>query len=158
MENPHLDQNAGEIEAASRGSRLGARIVDMLLWFAPFAFLLFPCLGPIIILGGLLGLLIAQIYFLVTRAQTLGKMFTGIYIMRADGEIPHIGWLLVREFAIPLIALVVQYGGSLNHNAMGMALMALGGSAGLIDVLFIFSPTRQCLHDRLAGTHVVRAV
>jgi uncharacterized RDD family membrane protein YckC len=158
MDNPHLDLNTVEIEAASRGSRLLARIVDCVIWLAPLPFVFFPCLGPLIILAGLLGILIAQIWLLVTRAQTLGKKVVGIYIMRTDGEIPHIGWLLVREFAIPVIGGFLQYGGSLNHNLMGTVLIVIGASSWLIDALFIFGPTRQCLHDYLAGTHVVKAV
>ncbi len=64
ISNPHLDESAHEIEAATRWSRLAARF---------------------------LGILIAQIWLLVTRAQTIGKKAMDIYIMRTDGAIPHIG-------------------------------------------------------------------
>jgi len=158
IQNPHLDPSNIDIEAATRWSRLAARLLDYVLWFAPLAFILFPCLGPILALLGWLALLIVQIWMLVTRAQTLGKKALDIYIMRADGNIPHVGWLLMREFVIPVIAGVLQAGGAMNHNPMGEALILLGALLWLIDVLFIFGPTRRCLHDRMAGTHVVKAV
>ena len=154
-ENPHLS-DAQEIEAASRWSRFAARLVDGLVWMAPLPFVLFPCLGPMVFLAGLVGILVAQVYFLVTRAQTLGKKALGIYIMRSDGSIPHIGWLLVREFGIPAIALFLQFFGSRDRTASGHLLIAAGGLLYLVDVLFIFGPTRRCLHDFLAGTHVVK--
>ena len=145
-----------EVEAATRWSRLAARIIDYLVWFAPLAFLFFPCLGPIVMLVGWLGILAAQIWLLVTRAQTIGKQAMDIYIMRTDGTIPHIGWLLVREFAIPLVALLLQYMAKVNHDAAGLFFGVTGSLLWLIDTLFIFGPTRRCLHDYLAGTHVVQ--
>ncbi len=156
IENPHLVSDTQEIEAASRWSRFAARLVDGLVWFAPLPLVFFPCLGPILMLGGLLGIFIAQVYFLVTQAQTLGKKALGIYIMRTDGGIPHIGWLLVREFGIPAIALFLQFFGARDRTTSGHVLMAFGSLVYLLDVLFIFGPTRRCLHDLMAGTHVVR--
>lgn len=155
IENPHLS-DAQEIEAASRWSRLAARLVDGLVWCAPLPFIFFPCLGAIVLLAGLAAILIAQIYLLVTRAQTLGKKALGIYIMRSDGSIPHIGWLLVREFGIPAIALFLQFFGSRDRTASGHLLIVAGSLVYLVDVIFIFGPTRRCLHDFLAGTHVVK--
>ncbi len=157
LSNPHLDESTHEVEAATRGSRLAARLVDYLIWFAPLAFIFFPCLGPIVALLGWAGILIAQIWLLVTRAQTIGKKALGIYIMRTDGGIPHIGWLLVREFAIPIVAGLLQYMAKVNHDIAGLCFSLAASLLWLIDVLFIFGPTRRCLHDYLAGTHVVRA-
>ncbi len=156
-ENPHLDGDTQEIEAASRWSRLAARLVDTLVWLAPLPFVFFPCLGPILVLAGILGIFVAQVYLLVTRAQTLGKKAMGIYIMRTDGRIPHIGWLLVREFAIPAIALFLQFFGTRDRSPSGQVLITLGSLVYLVDVIFIFGPTRRCLHDYLAGTHIVKA-
>ncbi|MBL0311832.1 MAG: RDD family protein [Holophagaceae bacterium] len=156
LPNPHLDEAAHEIEAATRVSRLAARLVDGLVWFAPLAFILFPCLGPIVLLVGWLGILIIQIWLLVTRAQTIGKRAVGIYIMRTDGTIPHIGWLLAREFAIPMVAGLLQYMARVNHDVAGVFFGVAGSLLWLIDTFFIFGPTRRCLHDYLAGTHVVK--
>ena len=155
--NPHIDGSEQEIEAATRGSRLAARIIDYLVWFAPLAFIFFPCLGPIVMLLGWLGILIAQIWLLVARAQTIGKKAMDIYIMRTDGAIPHIGWLLVREFSIPVVVLLLQYMARVNHDFAGLVFGVVASLLWLIDALFIFGPTRRCLHDYIAGTHVVKA-
>lgn len=45
-----------------------------------------------------------------------------------------------------------------NHDVAGLFFSLAASLLWLIDVLFIFGPTRRCLHDYLAGTHVVRAV
>lgn len=156
LPNPHLDEASQEIEAATRWSRLAARFIDYLVWFAPLAFLVFPCLGPIVLLAGWLGILVGQIWLLVTRAQTIGKKAMGIYIMRTDGAIPHIGWLLVREFAIPILVGLLQYMARVNHDMAGLFFGAVASLFWLADALFIFGPTRRCLHDYLAGTHVVK--
>jgi len=37
----------------------------------------------------------------------------------------------------------------------GLTAVFLSAFLGLIDVLFIFSRSRQCLHDRLPGTSVI---
>lgn len=145
-----------EIEAATRWSRLAARFADYLIWFAPLAFIILPCLGPIALLVGWLGILIAQIWLLVTSAQTIGKKALGIYIMRTDGTIPHIGWLLVREFAIPMLVMLFQYMAKVNHGLAGLFFGGVASLLWLTDTLFIFGPTRRCLHDHLAGTHVVK--
>ena len=153
---PHIDDASPEVEAATRWSRLAARFIDYLIWFAPLAFFFFPCLGPIVILLGWLGILIAQIWLLVTRAQTIGKKAMDIYIMRTDGTIPHIGWLLVREFAIPLLAGLLQYMAQVNHDLAGLFFSVAASLLWLVDTLFIFGPTRRCIHDYLAGTHGVK--
>ena len=156
ISNPHLDESTQEIEAATRWSRLAARFIDYLVWFAPLAFIFFPCLGPIVLVLGWLGILTAQIWLLVTRAQTIGKKAMDIYIMRTDGAIPHIGWLLVREFAIPLVVGLLQYMAQVNHDIAGLFFSVVASLLWLIDTLLIFGPTRRCLHDYLAGTHVVK--
>ncbi len=154
---PDFDEAYLEVEAATRWSRLAARFIDYLVWFAPLAFIFFPCLGPIVLLLGWLGILTAQIWLLVTRAQTIGKKAMGIHIMRTDGSIPHIGWLLVREFAIPILVGLLQYMASVHHDLAGLFFGTAGSFLWLVDALFIFGPTRRCLHDYLAGTHVVKA-
>lgn len=154
--NPHLE-DAPEVEAATRLSRFWARFIDGLIIFAPLPLLFFPCLGPLAALLAWLGILIGQVWLLVTRGQTIGKKAMGIYIMRADGGIPHPGWLLARELAIPAAVGFLQYVGHNDPSPVGRAIQFVLGFAWLIDSLFIFSPTRRCLHDHIAGTHVVKA-
>jgi uncharacterized RDD family membrane protein YckC len=151
-ENPFLNPNA-EVEAASRLSRLAARFLDGLLFLAPLPLLF---LGLPALLLGFVALIVGQVWLLLSRGQTLGKKAMDIYIMRSDGGLPHLGWLLLREFAIPAAVGVLRYAGRHDPSPIGQAFQVLLGFVGLIDVLFIFSPTRRCLHDLVAGTHVVK--
>ena len=115
-----------------------------------------PCLGALAALLGWAAILAGQVWLLVVRGQTIGKKAMGIYIMRSDGGLPHVGWLLLREFAIPAAVGLLRWGGHRDPTAIGQAFQALLGFAWIIDSLFIFSPTRRCLHDLVAGTHVVK--
>ena len=151
-ENPFLSANV-EVEAASRLSRLAARLLDGLLFMAPLPLLF---LGAPALLLGFAALLVGQIWLLLSRGQTLGKKAMDIYIMRSDGGLPHLGWLLLREFAIPAAVGIFRFAGRYDPSPIGQAFQLLLGFVGLIDVLFIFSPTRRCLHDLVAGTHVVK--
>jgi uncharacterized RDD family membrane protein YckC len=154
-ENPFLSANT-EVEAASRWSRLAARLLDGLAFLAPLPLLVVPCLGALVALLAWAALLIGQVWLLVTRGQTLGKKAMDIYIMRSDGGLPHVGWLLLREFAIPAAVGILRYAGHQDPSPVGQAFQGLLGFVWLIDALFIFSPTRRCLHDLVAGTHVVK--
>jgi uncharacterized RDD family membrane protein YckC len=153
--NPFLG-DVPDVEAAKRWSRFLARLIDGLVVFAPIPLLFFPCLGSIAALLGWLAILIGQVWLLVARGQTIGKKAMGIYIMRADGGLPNPGWLLVRELSIPMAVGILRYTGQHDPSPVGQALQFLLGFVWLIDSLFIFSPTRRCLHDYVAGTHVVK--
>jgi uncharacterized RDD family membrane protein YckC len=133
-----------------------ARVIDGLSGFLPLLLFAVPCLGLFVGLALLLAMLVADLYLLVTRGQTLGKLAMGIYIMRADGNIPNVGWLLVREAAIPAGVAVLRYFGHNDPSPVGQALQVLLVFAWVIDSLFIFGHTRRCLHDFVAGTHVVK--
>jgi len=157
IENPHTQGPGQQVEAASRSSRFLARLIDGLIWFAPLPLLLLPCLGALGAVVLLLAIFFGQLWLLVTRGQTLGKQAMKIYIMREDGELANVGWLLLREFAIPAAVLVLRLGGRRDPSVLGQAFQALLGFVWLIDVLFIFGGSRRCLHDYVAGTHVVKA-
>ena len=154
--NPHLLDPGQTVEAATRMARFLARVIDTLVWFAPLPIMIYPCLGAMVALGLLLAILIGQVWLLVTRGQTIGKQVLGIYIMREDGDIPNVGWLLVREFAIPAAVALFRYAGHNDPTMVGQAFQVLLMFLWLIDALFIFGPTRRCLHDLVAGTHVVK--
>jgi uncharacterized RDD family membrane protein YckC len=76
---------------------------------------------------------------LVARyGQTMGKRMLEIKVARSDGSQASLGrifWL--RNVVNYLLGVIPFY--------------------GLIDVLFIFGARRQCLHDLIADTIVVRA-
>lgn len=87
---------------------------------------------------GLMAWIAVTISNIRRNGQTLAKRMLDIKIVRADGSPASVGrafWL--RYVVNTLLGLIPLY--------------------GIIDVLFIFSESRQCLHDRLADTIVIRA-
>jgi uncharacterized RDD family membrane protein YckC len=72
------------------------------------------------------------------NGQSIAKKIVGIKVVRSDGSeatLSRIFWL--RNVVNALIGIIPLY--------------------GLIDILFIFAESRQCLHDKLADTIVVKA-
>ncbi len=151
-----------EVEAASRLSRLGAALVDVLLYL-PGGVVLFMAL-PVMLAGGGLGsvltlvalgalaqlaVFIAHIVLLVNHGQTIGKRVMGIRLMRSSGEIPSI-WRIFFLRWLPFVLVAAVLDGVFRRQGVGTLVH-------LVDVLFIFQPTRQCLHDVLADTHVIKA-
>ena len=73
---------------------------------------------------------------------TVAKKLVGIKVVRSDGSrapVARIFWL--RNVVNSLISMIPL----------------LGSLYALIDMLFIFSERRQCLHDKIADTIVVDA-
>jgi uncharacterized RDD family membrane protein YckC len=72
------------------------------------------------------------------NGQSIAKKVLGIKVVRADGSyatLSRIFWL--RNVVNGLLGIVPLY--------------------GIVDALFIFAEQRQCLHDKLADTIVVKA-
>jgi uncharacterized RDD family membrane protein YckC len=100
--------------------------------------------GMVMVIGlglGLIGL-VAWAYLTIKyvneNGQSIAKKIVGIKVVRSDGSDAALGrifWL--RNVVNALIGIIPLY--------------------GLIDILFIFSESRQCLHDKLADTIVVKA-
>ena len=159
---PYQTQETYEVEAATRLSRLGAALLDGLVFAIPGIGL--AILVPMALVGGklasmlaifgltllvLLGLLITQIVLLVKHGQTIGKKALGIRMITSEGETPSI-WrvFLLRWLPFAVTALTVE----LIFKVRG-----LGNIIHLVDALLIFQPTRRCLHDLFADTHVIKA-
>jgi uncharacterized RDD family membrane protein YckC len=150
---------------ASRGARLGARILDAIIYGVVFwtpmlamggnvqtltagggnsAFKIYANLsnssaGPIV---GLLFLVLFAINLtlLYRSGQTIGKKLVGIHIRRSDGTRAALARIFfVRGLPFNIIAFVPF----------------IGFIVSLADPLFIFSESRKCLHDRLADTIVL---
>ena len=164
--NPSQSQDTYEVEAATRLSRLGAAVVDGLAFAVPGVAL--AVLVPLAMVSGgvgsmmivlalalliLLGLLIAQIVLLVKHGQTLGKRALRIRMITSSGETPSI-WrvFFLRWLPFMVLAAVIEV-----VVEMGARVKGSGNIIHLVDVLFIFQPTRRCLHDLVADTHVVKA-
>lgn len=85
-----------------------------------------------------IALKIIQWNLIATRGQSLGKMLLFIRIVNVNGEIPgFISGVILRNWLRAALSTIPLF--------------------GLIDVLFIFTESRRCIHDYLAGTRVVIA-
>lgn len=156
---PQPTQDTYDVEAATRLSRLGAALVDALVSLAPLGAVV--VLLPMALLSGHIGVLLAiagitslavlvtHIVLLVTRGQTIGKKVLGIRMITSTGDTPSI-WrvFFLRWLPFAIAAAVVE---------LVFKVRGLGNLIYLIDALLIFQPTRRCLHDLFADTHVVKA-
>ena len=150
------DRNASLVPA-DRGTRLGAQILDAVIIgvmvYVPFligAALVGPTefdapgLSPLALAAflvcviGLITWLYFTVIFVSRNGQTIAKKWLDIKVVRSDGSPASLGrifWL--RNVLNGFLSIIPLY--------------------GIIDPLFIFSESRQCLHDRIADTIVVNA-
>ena len=90
--------------------------------------------------AGIVGLAIwcwFTIKYIKLNGQSIAKKLLGIKVVRTDGSAASLGrifWL--RNVVNAVISIVPLY--------------------SLIDGLFIFGESRQCLHDKIAGTIVLK--
>jgi len=91
---------------------------------------------------GYVGFLALHGYLLATRGQTIGKALCKVRIVRLDGSKPT----FVRIAGLRTGA-----------TALLSAVPKVGYMLALVDVLFIFTKSRRCLHDFIANTKVVQA-
>jgi len=142
---------------ADRGTRLVAAILDQIIAVAvatPFVTTVFVSIASgqpgdstllaVLGAGALMSLAAAiawcwlTIRYVMRNGQSIAKKLLEIKVVRADGSPASLGrifWL--RNVVNFLLGLVPAY--------------------SIIDVLFIFGEQRQCLHDKLADTIVVKA-
>jgi uncharacterized RDD family membrane protein YckC len=93
----------------------------------------------------LAALLYQPIMLARTNGQTLGKMATGIRVVRADGRPMELGSAVLREVVFKSIVL-------------GVAASFTGGLAYLVDWLWpLIDGENRALHDFPVDTRVVRA-
>jgi len=150
--------NLPGLQPASRGSRLGASLLDVLTGLigmgVPLGVGIFfmaqmensgsndvPAAAIVcFVLAGLafLGLTVWNIVLLTTRGQTLGKKWLDIRIVTfPDGQKPgFVKGFLLRSFVNGIIGQVVPF-------------------YGIIDPCFIFREDNRCVHDLLADTTVI---
>ena len=144
---------------AERGTRLGASILNGII-FAAMVYM--PMLFGAMVSGataaatgesgpgpmGAVGVVVAVIGFIVwfwltimymaRNGQSIGKKLLGIKVVRTDGSPVSLGRLIgLRGVVNGLISILPLY--------------------ALVDALFIFGESRQCLHDRIADTVVLKA-
>jgi uncharacterized RDD family membrane protein YckC len=167
MTNPYAPPRAAVLDIADpsatsmpadRGTRLGAAFLDGII-FAAMVYLPlilamtlggggelgeegsagpFPIIAGILTVVGLIAWCWLTIKYVLENGQSIAKKILGIKVVRADGSpasFSRIFWL--RNFLNGVISMVPLY--------------------GFIDILFIFGESRQCLHDKIADTIVVKA-
>jgi uncharacterized RDD family membrane protein YckC len=168
MSNPYAPPQAAVLDIvdpraqnvlAERLTRLGAAILDGIIFagmvYVPMliGFVLAGMAGAdegedlgngLLVIGlgfGLVGLVVwswITIVYVKRNGQTIGKKITGIKVVRRDGSAISLGrifWL--RNVVNALIGIIPLY--------------------SVIELLFIFGETQQCLHDKIADSIVVRA-
>jgi uncharacterized RDD family membrane protein YckC len=145
---------AAPVELADRATRLGAFLLDSVILgamvYAPLfvSFALTAAMNrpnPGVLVGGILvglgGFVIwcwLTIRGVMRSGQSIGKKLLAIRVVRTDGSPASLGrifWL--RNVVNAVLSLVPVY--------------------WVIDPMFIFSDSRQCLHDKIADTIVIRA-
>ena len=151
-----LDEHA---ELAGRGERLGAAILDTIIggvlvglpllagmdWNAASAGDWESALSGIGVGLAGLGLLIYIVvttYLVNKNGQTIAKKIVGIKVVRSDRSRASLG----RIFWLRNVV-----------NAIPGAIPYIGNVYSLVDSLFIFNDARQCIHDKIADTIVVKA-
>ena len=159
-------------EKATRLSRLGAVIIDGLIFSIPFIplyitmfsapfhsrtnpqlfmsawFASMAAAGISLYLTGLfyIALTVITIMLVQRNAQTIGKKLVGIKVARKDGSRAS----LARIFLLRNVV----------NGLVGMVLLVvpfIGGFYSIIDSLMIFGEQRRCIHDYIADTIVIRA-
>ncbi|MGE5352174.1 MAG: RDD family protein [Acidobacteriota bacterium] len=151
------DNNMDLTGLAGRGDRLAAAIIDSLI-------LLIPNISAGVLFFGFnaylenltsrnfvftvsnlfLGLLVSLLfngYLLYKYGQTIGKKIMDIKIVDMNNNLPT----LFKSFFLRSFLFAVLY------------LIPFVNIVVMLDVFFIFSKSRRCLHDRFAGTKVIVA-
>ena len=169
MTNPYAPPLAGvddisEPEAdavpADRGTRLGAAMIDSFLFvgavYLPLMVTLFStasfdapseetadaanlALGAAVV--ALVGLVVWSWFtlkYMARNSQSIAKKWLRIKVVRADGSPVTLGRLIMlRNVVVWILSMIPLF--------------------GIVDALFIFGEARQCLHDKIADTIVVKA-
>jgi uncharacterized RDD family membrane protein YckC len=153
------DPSAGA-ELAGRGTRLGATILDSIIFmcavYAPLFIFggrpvvsetnpgevdwspLFGGAGAVVAVIGLLVWGYFTYKFVAANGQSIAKKLLGIKVVRSDGSPASVGrifWL--RNIVNGVLGIIPLY--------------------GLVDVLLIFGEQRKCIHDKIADTIVIKA-
>ena len=102
---------------------------------------------------------LVQALLIARSGQSLGKLLTGLRIVRRDGQNAGVfQGFVMREIPFRGVSFVA---GSLMLPNLPVPLLAgLAGLCVIVNVLddaWILGAERRCWHDRLAGTRVVSA-
>ena len=143
-----------QLVLAERSSRLGAAIVDGLIFSAMVYIPLIvgtalaagsgdesgvlALVGVVLMLAGFGVWLYLTLKQLSATGQSLAKKYFNIEIVRSDGSPASLGNIVWKRNVLNgLLGIIPLY--------------------GLIDILLIFGEERKCIHDKIADTIVVEA-
>ncbi len=133
-----------QVELASAGARLGARILDVLIIAAIPILLFFSTdltAAGITLFTSMIGL-VYEVTLIATKGQTLGKMAVNIKVARVgDGLVP--GWgKSIGRWILPAVLNFIPF---------------IGGLLSLLVYLsLLWGKSRRGWHDMIAGTVVVK--
>jgi uncharacterized RDD family membrane protein YckC len=157
---------AGRYELGSWWSRVGAALIDSLI-IGVGALIILALFGSVFSIGffasdetGIIALIVGLMLSFVaiaimallyaplmmdrTNGKTLGRMATGIRVVRANGQPMTFGFAMLREVAVK--ALLFGFAGSVTV-----------GLANLADVLWpLWDDENRALHDFVVDTRTVR--
>lgn len=146
---------------ADRGTRLGAAILDSFLFVLAVYLPLMASLGAFVqenvatddldapfdkvaLWGAIVTLVGLTVWgwftlkFMARNSQSIAKRWLRIKVVRADGSPVSLGRLVwLRNVVVWMLSMIPLF--------------------GIVDALFIFSESRQCLHDKIADTIVIKA-
>ena len=127
---------------ATRPSCLGAKLIDIVVWVGAgivvaIVFAASTLLGFLSLLVAGVGIPIVQIALLSRDGQTIGKKIVDIRIVSVEtGENAGFGTnVVMRAWVNALLGIIPLY--------------------AFVDILFIFRDDQRCIHDLIAGTHVM---
>ena len=147
-----------ESELAGRGSRFGAAMLDSFIGAIAIVPVFiganfqamqsgdymnaFSGVGLGIAIIATLVLIGVTIHLVNKNGQTLGKKIVGIKVVRSDFSRASLGRIFWLRNVVNAIPGVIPF---------------VGNFYGIVDHLFIFGERRQCVHDKIADTLVVKA-
>ena len=145
-------------ELAERGTRLGAVILDSLIFLVPGLFAIIPAMlsmrgnaaeamgigATIAVSVGVLGMLVVLVIDLVMlhrSGQTIGKRMLNVKIIRSDGSRAGLTRIFFLRMLVPGLIGGIPF---------------VGFIFTIVDPLFIFQESRRCVHDLIADTVVIK--
>lgn len=166
----------GELDRPSVIHRFGCIFLDHIILGVPFVILMLAIVGTVMVQPdskaeiirnqGLVGFLVIVInvaYFTIlhgTRGQTLGKMAGKIKVVNLDGSKLTMGSAFWRAilYVGPQIAVPFVQMGAPEAMGLSTALGGIGSVYALVNCICVLadSDKRRALHDRLAGTRVIK--
>jgi uncharacterized RDD family membrane protein YckC len=146
-------------EAAGRGTRLVAVILDGIVFAAMvyiplvvgiamsgrptivnghFNPMVMSGVGSLLSTLGFIAWISLTILFVSRNGQSIGKKMLGIKVVRSDGSRASVGRIFLLRNVVNIVLSCIPF-------------------YGLVDALLIFGEARQCVHDKIADTIVIKA-